>query len=242
MDALMELEDRFDSDYEPDAQPDPLVNCRGELMGHKDSYVYWPERHAHMTIFLKYFGDQVEITCLYEDGTYLPDDALHPMYVEENGNLDAVADRIDAEYRDVSPDFDDPETMDIDRESLGYSFRELNWNPNRLLMIYTWGRQHRKNKPEGSVHNFDANLIQSCRNGPSLKIFTGLHPETQLNIQSARGYSCFMKEIVTRIEAQNLPIISISCSEGKYRSVACAELLQRYFYPRALIYHLHVNK
>lgn len=237
----MDLEDRFDSDYEPDGLSDPRVTCRGELMAYKDKYVYWPSQHHHLTLFVKP-NEQVEITALRGlNDEFIPDDVLHPMYVEENGDLDAVAAALDAEYRDPAVDFDNVEDISIDQEALGSMFEDLQWDLDRNITIYTWGRKHRRNHPGEASQDFNAGIISNHRHGPDIRIFTGLHSETQQAIQAARGYSCFMKNMIKKIEEDNLTVISIGSVRGKHRSVACAELLRRHFYPDAVIHHLHVK-
>ena len=134
---------------------------------------------------------------------------------------------------------------DSEDENIGRSNEIItpkNFNKNRQLKIYTWGRAFRKNKPDDSQCNFNATIINGRRKGINLKKYNGLSEEVQYAVTKSNRFPNFITMVLNKIEKDNLDIISINCTKGRHRSVTVAEYLKRRFYPESKIYHIELGK
>jgi hypothetical protein len=118
----------------------------------------------------------------------------------------------------------------------------INTNRNRELLIYTWGRRN-GHKPFDSQFNFHAAILHgNTRHGLDLRKLRGTDEEIQDSVMSSENFHTFMTMVLEKIETSDFNIISISCVAGHHRSVACAEILKKFYYPNALVKHLCLHK
>lgn len=110
-------------------------------------------------------------------------------------------------------------------------------NRDRQLTIYTWGNHIRNTAPKQTQQNFNARQIDRNKNGVKVNHRDGRVPAIQKMIVNGKGFKKFMEEVLNSIEKFNLTNIGIYCAKGRHRSVSCAELLKKYYYPRAKVYH-----
>lgn len=236
------MDSESDSDYTPE------TDCSYVSLKHNDhlydcksgNNVYMSNLHRGVLFVDKLPDDKIKVSAMYHD-TYLPPEIVQQWVIEEDGDLDEVLNAMDAEYADVSPSFNELDHMDIERDNVDLPFRDLTWNPERKLTIYTWGRKHRKQAPKQSQHNFNATTMAERRRMISFRHDTGLNPETQKIVKSSMGYGGFMRSMIKKIEDDDLYTISINSTEGLHRSVACSEILKREFYSDAVVHHLNVK-
>lgn len=168
---------------------------------------------------------------------------LSQWFIEVDGNLDDLMKRIDDKYGELAPGFENSnEKEEMDNNRVEPIFRDLKYNPNRELTIYTWGKKHREYRPSQSQCNFNAGTISSQIKGMNLKNVTGLNYDIQQSIKIGSGYIELMRSMINKIENEDLHSISINCTAGRHRSVACAEILKREFYPNTTIHHLELNR
>lgn len=111
---------------------------------------------------------------------------------------------------------------------------------DRNLIIYTWGSKKRSKCPVSVDRNYDATIITDYKNNSNIKYLSGLLPQIQSLVKSSNHYKPFVDFIVNDVEQNNFKRISINCKAGMHRSVACAEILKREFYPDAIIHHLEL--
>jgi len=83
----------------------------------------------------------------------------------------------------------------------------------------------------------------------------GLYPEVRRSVESSHNFETFIRQIVEKIEKDNLSIISVCCTSvsssaanqvatptaGRHRSVSVGELLRLHVYPLAEVRHLDVS-
>lgn len=204
------------------------------------SYLYLSPLYPDINVQLYYSDVDMKSLIITAECNlvYFDQSQIIPLFLKVNGDLDELLKLIDQEYGQTAPGFDD---KDSDREYVEPVFRHINWTPDRRLTIYTWGKKYRKYKPDQSRHNFNAGIINGHRKGMNLKKITGLNPDVQKAVKSGKGYIKFMEEMITKIETENLHVISINCTAGRHRSVSCAEILKREFYPNTVIHHLELH-
>ena len=90
---------------------------------------------------------------------------------------------------------------------------------------------------------FNALHVNSKRpKGVSLKGLRGTDEIIQKGVKAGSGFVKVMTNIVDRTEEHNYVKIGIYCRSGHHRSVACAELLLKFVYPKAIIKHITFNK
>lgn len=65
--------------------------------------------------------------------------------------------------------------------------------------------------------------------------------EIQEGLTKDPMFFTFVRQVVRGIETNNLLVISITCTKGRHRSVAIAELLRKWFYPDAIVQHLTIS-
>ena len=142
-------------------------------------------------------------------------------------------DLIDRHHKDlIDPDHEDL----IDEKKLS----PIIVNRNRKLTIYTWGNKIRKTCPHQTDFNFNVRHIKRKKNGVKVNHRDGRTRAIQKMIINGRGFSKCLEEILDHIEKFNFTKISIYCAKGRHRSVSYAELLKKYYYPRATIHHLEL--
>jgi len=114
-------------------------------------------------------------------------------------------------------------------------------NKDRLITIYTWGIGIRKVCPIKAEINFDLSNIHTEHNKKSMRNHTGLEQIVQNEFMQSEEFMNYLNKIIQIIEKNNHNIISISCSQGKHRSVSMAEIIKQYYYPNAQLIHLELN-
>jgi hypothetical protein len=112
---------------------------------------------------------------------------------------------------------------------------------DRDLIISTWGVKKRSRAPEESQRNWFVGIISARAHGVDLRKFDGRSEEVQAGIMGDDHFGPIMSSIIKEVEEHNLTHISTSCTKGRHRSVAVAELLKKWFYPRAVVRHLTIN-
>ena len=219
------------------AMLEPSVKYRGQLVkSGAISYLYRSGLYPTISIQLHYHDEDDPIITAECNLVDLSDEQVRPLFRKADGDLDTLLKLLDKSYGEMAPGFDEEEI-----EYVEPAFRNLKWNSDRTLTIYTWGKKYHEHKPEKSKCNFNAEVIRGQRQGMNLKKVTGLNAEVQLSIKVAAGYIKFMEDIITKIEAEDLYTISINCTAGRHRSVSCAEILKREFYPKSTVIHMDLN-
>jgi len=192
--------------------------------------------------------DTERVTLYVSDGLM---DHLNTMYIETfNGDAYSFIDWALNEYdfnndiQGFADDVDGDEINDLDKTNKEYLYDELtkNANINRKLMIYSYGKKHRKKPPTDCQCTFNACILNSNRAGLDLKKMTGLDRDIQKRIETCSYFDTFMEMLITKIEKDNLHTIAIYCSAGRHRSVSCCEILKNRIYPKSSIYHMELNK
>lgn len=118
---------------------------------------------------------------------------------------------------------------------------ELNVTADRPLHILTWGRALMKTAPHTSQHTFNAAVLNGRGGGVDLKKFNGLSEGVQHNVARCSLFPEWLRLVCSAIEKNNYTCVSIVCTKGRHRSVAAAEILQRLYYPEAIINHLTIK-
>lgn len=228
------------------------LSYEGELLVTGDkSWLYkrdiFPDTHINIYTFHEDIEGGDELTMSAECNMIEIEPTLVYVMAEKFGfNLDALLAWMFKKYGESAPGFEDDDTRDDANAGKGYvdpifnHLRKLA-NPERPLYIYTWGKRNHKLKPQQSQCNFNACIIGGKRHGLNLKQLTGLHADVQKGVISGTGYSTFMEQMVTKIERDDLRIISINCTAGRHRCVTCAEQLKKLFYPCATIEHIDLK-
>jgi len=112
---------------------------------------------------------------------------------------------------------------------------------NRKLVIYTWGRRLRTSCPKKIDQNFNASVIYGYKRGSDIKKNDGRSTEIQEMVIRGKQFCDFMGGMIASIEKNNLKIIGINCAKGRHRSVSCAEILKKHYYPYSEIFHLELR-
>lgn len=122
------------------------------------------------------------------------------------------------------------------------NLKKIKINTKRDIIIYTWGIFNRKTCPYEFQQNFNlCSIIYRAHNLLKFRIKTGMDKEFQDNFLNNQKFKQYLFHIVETIENKNFSCISINCYYGIHRSVAMANILKKYFYPRAKIYHLELD-
>lgn len=109
---------------------------------------------------------------------------------------------------------------------------------DRKLTILTWGIAKMNHKPDKSQRNWFVGVITARKYGVDTRKNDGRTEEIQSGIMTDSKFQEILDSIVTEVEKNNYTVISISCTKGRHRSVAMAEILKKYIYPMAQIQHL----
>lgn len=116
----------------------------------------------------------------------------------------------------------------------------INTNRDRMLTILTWGVAKISYTPASSEKNWFVGMITTRKLGVNLKKHDGTSREIQEGIMLDPKFPDILNTILAAVETNNYKVISISCTRGRHRSVAMAEILKKYIYPNAQINHLHL--
>ena len=118
---------------------------------------------------------------------------------------------------------------------------KIQLNSERALTIYTRGNVSMRSKPKHSQESFNA-LILTCHcAGVNLRKNNGLTKVVQDNLKNTAKFPEWIKRLIYKVESNDLRIIDIFCKRGRHRSVAAAEILRKYYYPQAEVYHLTIK-
>ncbi|CAH6420309.1 Hypothetical protein HVR_LOCUS1159 [uncultured virus] len=117
------------------------LNYRGKLVkSGPNSYLYKPDYSSDVYVWVHYKNDDDDndnYTLAAEcNDIDIEFETLKPWFIEANGSLDILIRRIEKEYGEKAPGFDDEEE-DI-KEWMDPLFTHLKWNTDRELIIYTW--------------------------------------------------------------------------------------------------------
>jgi len=166
---------------------------------------------------------------------------------------------VEAQRNEESPGFiDEKEDVDDeqpdDEENNLMSFlpdpRKLGADSERPLNVLTWGNSLKTLNGIKAVRtkngirmqrNFSASGLNGRGGNVDLRTMNGLSEGVQRNVARSDRMQEWMRMVVKRIERDNLQTIAVNCSKGRHRSVAAAELLKKYYYPKAVIRHLTIR-
>jgi len=218
---------------------EPSLKFSGKLVKMSPGFSLY-KSHFYPDIILT-INEADNINILYAECNFMDIDSeiLRKWFLELDGNLDNLLQKIDDEYGEQAPGFNENNNNNDDNEPV---LSHINWNPERQLTIYTWGKRHHKNKPSQSQCNFNAAVINGHRDGMNLRKLTGLNIDVQKSVKSGIGYIKFMEFMINKIESGDLHTISLNCSAGRHRCVSCAEILKSEFYPNSIIHHLDISR
>ena len=147
---------------------------------------------------------------------------------------------------EVEYGFIDTDDEDIDEKPVSAHIPFIKipneFDSNRSLTIYTWGKAFRDRKPNGSEANFNASVLHGRKAGINLKKYNGTNEIVQKSVATSSNFISFMENILKKVENENLKAISVNCRKGRHRSVTVAEILKKYFYPKSSVYHIELKK
>lgn len=218
----------------------------------------------------QYYGNDVYMIFLDKHNTILYNevDGMYQYFIE-NGNLKQhVKDQNEQEFGNsvvpfvmwIVKEFDfsdcdsnvfgfesDSEESESDdgirtnRKYLYSNLREI-VKTDRQLTIYSWGKKHRRKVPHKIDANFNAAILSGKRKGINLKKLNGLSQEVQQAVETSKNFETFFRQMVEKIERDDINAVGINCTAGRHRSVTCAEILKRELYPHSKIVHLELKK
>lgn len=113
---------------------------------------------------------------------------------------------------------------------------------DRELIILTWGTAHSDHAPAKSQRNWFVGTITTRKYGVNLKKNNGKSEEIQVGIMADPKFPDILNSIVSEVEEKGYTTISISCTKGRHRSVAVAEIVKKHIYPFAVIKHVDLGK
>ncbi len=159
------------------------------------------------------------------------------------GDLDAW---LRHQSQESVPGFEEEEEDDSEETSnRAYVYAALNTRfpqaASRELILYTYGRRHRKHVP-GAQASFNACVLSGRRRGLNLKKLNGLNEDVQKSVETSRNYETFLTQLVQKIERDNLTRVAICCTAGRHRSVSSAELLKKHVYRKAIVVHIELKR
>jgi len=158
--------------------------------------------------------------------------------------LDWARANVDAGLGFIEDEDDDdnlpPEDDDFSIETQ-YLSKDIKFDANRKIAIYTWGRALLKAAPPQAEVNFNAAVLNGRGRGINLKKNNGLSIEIQSQVSKCSLFPVWMEMVIGKVEKENLHAISINCTKGRHRSVAAAELLKKLFYRNAVIHHVTIS-
>lgn len=118
---------------------------------------------------------------------------------------------------------------------------DIDHNIKRQLTIYVWGRSVRKFPQNLKLdHNFNACVLHGKKSGVDWRK-DGRTEEIRKAVMKGRLFPSFMYTMVKTVEIKNVTNIGINCSKGRHRSVTCAIILHKYYYPLAKIIFMELR-
>jgi hypothetical protein len=110
-------------------------------------------------------------------------------------------------------------------------------DPDRDLVIYTWGDHMRSGPPPESQKNFNAKCLNCRGGGVDLRTMNGTWPALQAKMKACSTFPWFRQCFIRAVEDGDLTAVSVNCSKGRHRCVSFAEVM-REDYPRLVVRHL----
>ena len=165
--------------------------------------------------------------------------AVQPVLVDLNTSGDTILHEQDVQYDD------DDGSLTQALEFLG----NLDPQPDRdrKLRILTWGQHWWQRKPRES--QFDFEVLSINVDGPEdqgrkvdFQSQDGTMRLLQDNCARCEDYPDHVSWLVQMVEGHDFQCVSVKCNKGRHRSVAFAETIRRFVYPKAEVAHLHVAK
>lgn len=149
--------------------------------------------------------------------------------------LELLFDWVKAHRKCVAPGFiDGVDGIDI-------PLPDIELDSHRKLKIYTRGDFIMKSKPKHSQASFNALILTCHGDGVNLRKNNGLTKVVQDKLKNTVKFPEWIKRLIHKVETDNLHEIDIFCKRGRHRSVAAAEILRKYYYPNAEVYHLTIK-
>ena len=155
-------------------------------------------------------------------------------WIEKVGELD---DMDDLDELDEKVDVSDKELYTIKT-----AVPDIKCDRTRVLLIYVWGKKKRDTVPAQYKieHNYNASVLYDKKKGVDWRK-NGKNEEIRIAVMKGRGFYDFMHVIVNHIEKNNFHCIGINCSKGRHRSVTCAIILKKCFFPNAQLKFLEIK-
>lgn len=138
-------------------------------------------------------------------------------------------------HKEETPGFTQEIEVDSNKQSIETTVMPTN---DRQLTILTWGVAKMAHTPSVSQRNWFVGVITTRKYGVNLKKNNGKSEEIQAGIMADPKFPNILNSIVSEVEKNNYTVISISCTKGRHRSVAMAEILKKHIYPQAQVRHL----
>lgn len=171
--------------------------------------------------------------------------------LEENTDIDNLTTKLTNfildcakdEEEEFKDDLDDEDNEDEDNDyNTITAIPDVKHDNNRKLFIVVWGRRIRKSVPaEYKIEkNFNAAVLHGKKAGVDWRQ-SGKSEEVRKAVMKGSAFPSFIESMVTIIEKENLFRISINCAKGRHRSVTCAIVLHKYYYPRTEIKYLEIK-
>jgi len=159
---------------------------------------------------------------------------------ESSERLPVVGDVLEWIAAKVSRDGDTDGGADHEEEDTKDDYGDYLPDPERKLIIYTWGDQMQKKKPPDAQRNFNAKCL-NCRGGKvDLRTMNGTWPELQDKVQTSSSFHAFRRLFINSIEANDYTVVSVNCSKGRHRCASFAEVMRK-DYPKLVVHHLSLK-
>jgi len=141
------------------------------------------------------------------------------------------------------PSTGDSEFDDIDIDDLMKQVKILKTSSNLKFKIFTYGCRNFNPVELNADLVYDVSKYRSHfpQSVTSVRYYRGTDELIQKMIVLGDAFQQILSGMIDNIEDSRPAIISIYCSHGKHRSVAFAELLKKYYYPKASIKHLCIR-
>jgi RNase adaptor protein for sRNA GlmZ degradation len=137
-------------------------------------------------------------------------------------------------YENAYHGFEQDTKIDVDSNKIVESIKDVIYDKNRKLIIYSWGIL-RHDEPPCEI-SFDLTKFTTKTDIKDIKLFDGRDVEIQNSIIQHPLFTELLHKIIEEIETNNSTKISFFCNHGKHRSVGWAEILKKY-YPNSIIKH-----
>ena len=137
-------------------------------------------------------------------------------------------------YENAYHGFEQDTKIDVDSNKIVESIKDVVYDKNRKLTIYSWGIL-RHDEPPCEI-SFDLTKFTTKTDIKDIKLFDGRDVEIQNSIIQHPLFTELLHKIIEEIETNNPREISFFCNHGKHRSVGWAEILKKY-YPNSIIKH-----